>query len=87
MESERNRPIELRDEPREMSLEQQAMLRAAREAVEAGMSPDELASHVFRAIREERFYILTHPEEMPSIRERIENILHGRNPRNPSGIT
>jgi NAD(P)-dependent dehydrogenase (short-subunit alcohol dehydrogenase family) len=85
MESERNRPIELRDEPREISFEQQAMLRAAREAVEAGMSPDELASHVFRALREERFYILTHPEEIPSIRERMENILNGRNPRNPSG--
>ena len=85
MESDRNRPLELRDEPREMSLEQQAMLRAAREAVEAGMSPNELASHVFRAIREERFYILTHPEEMPSIQERMENILRGRNPQNPSG--
>jgi NAD(P)-dependent dehydrogenase (short-subunit alcohol dehydrogenase family) len=84
MESERNRPIKLRDEPRAMSLEQQAMLRAAKESVEAGMSPDELASHVFRAIREERFYIFTHPEEMQSIRERMENILHGRNPRNPS---
>lgn len=87
MESERNRPIELRDQPFEMSSEQQAMLEAARKAVESGMSPIELAGHVFRAIQEERFYILTHPEEMLSIRERMENILYGRNPRNPSGIT
>jgi NAD(P)-dependent dehydrogenase (short-subunit alcohol dehydrogenase family) len=87
MDSERNRPIDLRDEPIEMSSEQQAMLDAARKAVESGMSPIELAGHVFRAIQEERFYILTHPEEMLSIRERMENILHGRNPRNPSGIT
>lgn len=87
MDSERNRPIELRDQPFEMSSEQQAMLDAARKAVESGMSPIELAGHVFRAIQEERFYILTHPEEMLSIRERMENILYGRNPRNPSGIT
>jgi NAD(P)-dependent dehydrogenase (short-subunit alcohol dehydrogenase family) len=87
MDSERNRPIDLRDEPIEMSSEQHAMLDAARKAVESGMSPIELAGHVFRAIQEERFYILTHPEEMLSIRERMENILHGRNPRNPSGIT
>jgi NAD(P)-dependent dehydrogenase (short-subunit alcohol dehydrogenase family) len=84
MNSERNRPVEMRDEPREMSSEQQAMLRAAMQAVEAGMSPDEVANHVFNAIRDQRFYILTHPEDLPSIRDRMERILGGLNPRNPS---
>ena len=84
MNSERNRPIELRDEPREMNSEQQAMLRAAMQAVEGGMSPEEVANHVFNAIRDERFYILTHPEDLPSIRDRMERIMGGLNPRNPS---
>jgi len=85
MNSERNRPVELRDEPREMGPEQQAMLKVAMEAVERGMSPDEVADHVFNAIREERFYILTHPEEFPFARDRIEGVLNCRNPRDPAG--
>jgi NAD(P)-dependent dehydrogenase (short-subunit alcohol dehydrogenase family) len=84
MNSERNRPAELRDELKEMSAEQQAMLKAAAQAVEAGMSPDEVANYVFDAIRNERFYIFTHPEDLPAIRDRMENIVKGLNPRNPS---
>ena len=85
MTSERNRPEELRDAPVPMSPEQEMMVAAARAMVETGMPPAEVADMVFQAIREERFYILTHPEEVPSIRDRMENILAGRNPRNPSG--
>jgi NAD(P)-dependent dehydrogenase (short-subunit alcohol dehydrogenase family) len=85
MNSERNRPAELRDEPREMSPEQQALVKVAMEAVERGMSPDEVADHVFNAIREERFYILTHPEEIPFARDRVEGLLNCRNPRDPAG--
>ena len=47
------------------------------------MSPQEVADHVFTAIREERFYILTHPEATPIIEERMQNILHGHNPHSP----
>ncbi len=85
MTSERNRPEELRDAPVPMSPEQKAMVEAAMANVETGMLPAEVAEFVFRAIREEQFYILTHPGEVPAIRERMENILGGRNPQNPFG--
>ena len=83
MNAERNRPAELRDGPAEIDSQDLSAIEATKAAVEAGMSPRELAGHVFGAIREERFYILTHPEEMPAIRERVENLLNGRNPESP----
>ena len=44
------------------------------------MAPDQLAGIVFGAIREEKFYILSGPEFNPTIQQRMENILAGRNP-------
>ena len=45
-----------------------------------GMPPAQVAEAVFQAIREERFYILTHPEGKDWIRTRMEDILEERNP-------
>ena len=39
-----------------------------------------IADAVFTAIRDEQFYVLTHPEFKPSIQMRMENILNDRNP-------
>jgi NAD(P)-dependent dehydrogenase (short-subunit alcohol dehydrogenase family) len=86
MNSERNRPAGLQDEPKEMDADQMAMVKAAMEAVERGMSPEELARHVFDAIREERFYIFTHPEELPMAHDRVVRLINGFNPRNPAEI-
>lgn len=44
------------------------------------LSPDEVADAVFTAIKEERFYILTHPEFNEMVRRRMENIIRGQNP-------
>jgi len=41
------------------------------------MSPQEVADHVFRAMREERFWIFTHPESKSWVQKRMENILQG----------
>jgi NAD(P)-dependent dehydrogenase (short-subunit alcohol dehydrogenase family) len=49
-------------------------------ALEEGMAPEAVADLVFQAVREERFYILTHPERNWQIRDRLEDILLGRNP-------
>lgn len=35
---------------------------AFREMIKSGMPPSELAEIVFKAIEEEKFYIITHPE-------------------------
>jgi NAD(P)-dependent dehydrogenase (short-subunit alcohol dehydrogenase family) len=82
MESERNRPAELQNAPAEESahpavVQAEAMLRRL---VAAGMSPAEVAAAVFDAIREERFYILTHEDWKPLVRKRMDDILLGRNP-------
>jgi NAD(P)-dependent dehydrogenase (short-subunit alcohol dehydrogenase family) len=77
MDSGRNRPPELQNEPssRPMSPERTALLENFHQAVEAGLSPQEVADCVFRAIKDERFWILTDSEWKAEIRKRTEDIL------------
>jgi NAD(P)-dependent dehydrogenase (short-subunit alcohol dehydrogenase family) len=46
------------------------------------LQPSEVADSVFNAIREERFYILTHPQNNYGIQRRLDDILQGHNPTN-----
>ena len=48
-------------------------------------SATDVAQKVYEAVRDERFYILTHPKIKPSIQWRMEDILRERNPTNPMG--
>ena len=79
-EAERNRPADLQP-PAE---EDTTMMEAGRQMLDgllkSGLQPSEVASRVLDAIREERFYILTHPEMTPMIEQRMGDILEGRNP-------
>jgi len=47
------------------------------------MSPEEYAEQVFRAILQDKFYVLTSQEWHPVIRQRMDAILGGRNPEFP----
>lgn len=77
LDSGRNRPPKLRNpEQTPTGREQVSWLEQARQALESGMSPQQIADHVFAAIRQERFWILTHPEWNPQIQQRMESILH-----------
>jgi NAD(P)-dependent dehydrogenase (short-subunit alcohol dehydrogenase family) len=82
MDSERNRPGELQNEPSNLppGPEQEAIMQSMREEAQAGLSPRQVSDHVFNAIRNEQFYILTNPELNPMIQQRMENILQQRNP-------
>lgn len=82
MESERNRPAGLQNSSANESMRPEiaAMANQIIHAVQTGISPEEVADHVFDAIRNERFYILTHPESKTLIRRRMHNILHDHNP-------
>lgn len=51
-----------------------------RRLVPAGMPPAQVADAVFAALRNDQFYILTHPEGKEAIRTRMEDILQERNP-------
>jgi short-subunit dehydrogenase len=78
MESARNRPAELAWG--ELSPAAQVWEKGFRTMVQAGMSPEMVADKVLDAIREEKLYILTHPEFNEPIRQRVEDVLAGRNP-------
>lgn len=87
IESERNRPTRFasaRDE--EVTPQRQAMLVAVRNMLASGMQPDEVAQMVFDAVRDERFYILTHPELNDRVRQRVDAILAGENPPPSEGM-
>jgi NAD(P)-dependent dehydrogenase (short-subunit alcohol dehydrogenase family) len=45
--------------------------------IAAGMAPDEVGRHVLAAIREEQFYIFTHPETRAAVAERHAAIMAG----------
>jgi len=85
MYSERNLPVELQNETahRPLTPEEEAMVQYMRQAVQDGMSPQQAADYVFQAIREERFYIFTHPEYNAAVQQRMEDILQQRNPSTP----
>ena len=86
VDSERNRPAPLQNPTQEKTAEQQAREALLRKAVTSGkLSADDLAQKVFEAVRDRRFYILTHPRIKPSIQWRMEDILQERNPTNPMG--
>lgn len=84
-ESERNRPKDLpASEKSKETLAREAMLR---KAVSAGkVSADQVAQAVVAAVKEERFYIVTHPRIKGAIQARMEDILEERAPRNPLAL-
>jgi NADP-dependent 3-hydroxy acid dehydrogenase YdfG len=80
-ESERNRPAGLEnDAAAGNSAQMAAMEQAFRAALAAGLPPEQVAGAVVDAIREDRFYILTHEDTKARVRTKMEDILEGRNP-------
>lgn len=84
--AERNRPIDLQNEPVQPTPQMEAG-RAAFEALVAGsMSPARVAESVFDAIRKGQFYILSHPEWIEVVRLRTTKLLQLQNPENPAPL-
>ena len=82
--AERNRPTELRNETVTMTPEMQASLAAFKAVIEASMPPLQVADVVFDAIKNEQFYILTHPEWIEVIQLRTDKLLRMENPQSAS---
>ena len=78
--SGRNRPAERGRDPAPRDAPEDAMQRA----VEAGSSPETVADALFDAVRDERFWVLTHPEWLPRLRERFEGLLEQPSPEPPA---
>jgi len=83
--SERNRPAELSAGSKSPeTLARETMLK---KAVASGrLSADDVARAVVQAVKDERFYILTHARIKGAIRARMEDILDERAPRNPMAL-
>lgn len=82
MDAERNRPGKYKNNPSIAisNPEPDPMEIAFREMIKSGMSPSILAETVFKAIKEEQFYIIPHPEMKPLIQLRMDGIMEERNP-------
>ena len=80
--SERNRPADLPAAPLTKSqLIGQAM---GDKAVGGGkVSAAMVAQYVFDALREQRFYIYSHPKALGSVQTRLEDVVQIRNPTDP----
>lgn len=77
-ESHRNRPRELASPVSAAGAAAGAMIQGM---VDNGISPDVVADRVAEAIVAETFYVLPHPDLLPAVKQRMEDILQGRYPR------
>jgi short-subunit dehydrogenase len=85
MSCERNRPADLQDaSPVPTGPMADAIAEWIDEQIAGGLSPRQVGDQVLSAIREERFYIFTHPELNRMIEHRMKIILDGRNPERPA---
>ena len=83
--SERNRPEHLKNPPRAQSPEEIAHKEQLRHAIQSGrITAEQVADKVFDAVRDDRFYILTHEKIKPAIEARMKDILDSRNPTDTS---
>jgi hypothetical protein len=58
-----------------------------KKAVASGrLSADDVARAVVQAVKQQRFYILTHPRIKGAIRARMDDILEERPPTNPMSV-
>lgn len=85
-ESERNRPADLAARAAADRPDAEVMRAMLRQLLATGMSVEEVAEHVFAAVREERFWILTHESFKPLVTTRFEAAVAGRNPQMRSPI-
>jgi NAD(P)-dependent dehydrogenase (short-subunit alcohol dehydrogenase family) len=81
--SDRNRPAGMANEAPPTA--SQAALKAQLDkAVASGkISAAQVAEATFDAVREERFYVITHERMMPSIELRLQDVVQRRNPTDP----
>lgn len=81
--AQRNRPAELaNDAP--LTLSQKVSRALSEKAVSSGkVSAEQVAALTFDAIREERFYVFSHPHALGAVKTRSDDIVMVRNPTDP----
>lgn len=84
--AERNRPPELRNPPEHKPTLPESMKRGHHGIKVEGETAGEMADQVFDAIRDEKFYILPHPDFREAIGTRYKNIMEERDPTLPKSL-
>jgi hypothetical protein len=89
MDAERNRPADRQDaSPTPTDPQSEIFYDWFSGQIDKGLTPRTVGDQVLSAIREERFYILTHPDWNYMIEHRVKTMLDGQNPSTmpPPGI-
>ena len=81
--SGRNRPGEFANDAPLTKSQQIGQARSNRAVSSCKVSAVQVAQFVFDAIRDDRFYIYSHPHALGSVRTRFDDILESRNPTDP----
>ncbi|MCC2955570.1 SDR family oxidoreductase [Massilia sp. IC2-477] len=85
--SHRNRPDELASHERTTASQMAAQMMTEK-AVESGkVTAADVARMTFDAIREERFFIYSHPQALGAVAERFDAIVKGAQPADPYAAT
>jgi len=79
-ESERHREAQDRSDIAKLEKVSLMTSMAIMKAVQGGIEPAQVANDVINAVKENRFYILTHPNAKAGIKIRMEDILNERQP-------
>jgi NAD(P)-dependent dehydrogenase (short-subunit alcohol dehydrogenase family) len=77
-EAERNRPGGPRATTASRNPAASQMLQRLRQTIPGGTPPSEIAAAVVEAMREERLYVLPHPQVLDQVRQRVQDIEAGR---------
>ncbi|HTO96185.1 MAG TPA: SDR family oxidoreductase [Myxococcales bacterium] len=81
--SERNRPPELSDAAPPTASQIAARERSEKAVSSGRLTAAEVAAMTFEAVREGRFYVITHPKMLASVELRMQDIIARRNPSDP----
>lgn len=73
-------PTERPSEASTFGVDQEKAYEHCMKSIESGANPDEVALQTIDAVRENRFYVLPHPEWKERVRDRMEGILDERAP-------
>jgi NAD(P)-dependent dehydrogenase (short-subunit alcohol dehydrogenase family) len=85
--SHRNRPDELASHERTTSSQMAAQMLTEKAVASGKVTAQDVARLTFDAIRDERFYIYSHPQALQSAAERFDAIVHGKVPADPYAAT
>lgn len=82
--SERNRPEELKSAETTPNAEQEQAAQVLKALIVGGTPVDPIAERVLDAVRNQRFYILTHEGSEAFVEQRMQRIVKGEDPAPPA---